>query len=100
MSETEAFKEIFGETIRSAMREVLCEQKPQKKEATIERLYTRDYVCEKLDICKATFHNWKNAGVFKTKKVGRRVYIFADKFDDDFAEEKFQKFHIKPQRFK
>ena len=98
MSETEALKALLGETIKEAVREVLNERKPDESGQQTERYYTRDQICEKLDICHATFHNWQNKGVFKTKKIEGRVYVLADAFDEDFKEDKFVKFRIKPRR--
>ncbi len=92
------FKSMFGDAIKDIMREVLDERKAAEPEVKQDRFYTREEVCQKLSICHATFHNWKNKGVFKTKKISGRLYVFADVFDEDFSEEKFQKFHIKPMK--
>ena len=43
--------------------------------------YTRDQVCEKFDICKATFHNWVNAEVMKTIKISGRTYVESAEVD-------------------
>jgi len=72
MSESEAIKAIFGEVIRDAVRDVLQELRPAEPEKPVDRYYTREQICERLDICRATFHNWKNAGIFKTKKIKGR----------------------------
>lgn len=99
MSESEAIKAIFGEVIRDAVRDALQEFKPEEPAQPKDNFYTREEVCKKLSICRATFHNWKNAGVFKTKKIRGRVYVLADDFDADFAEDKFVKFKIKPRKY-
>ena len=97
MSESEAIKAIFGDVIRDAVRDALQELKPEEPEKAKDEFYTRDEVCRKLDICHATFHNWKNKGVFKTKKIGNKVFVLKDEFDADFAADKFVKFRIKPR---
>ena len=89
---------MFGDAIKSMMREVLDERKPQEKETRKTEFYTRKQVCQMLDICRATFHNWSKKGVFKIKKIGGRVYVFADKFDADMAEDKFVKFKVKERK--
>ena len=99
MSESEAFTAIFGDAIKTMMREVLEEMKPEETEKPKDNFYTREEVCKKLSICSATFHNWKNAGVFKTKKIRGRIYVLADDFDADFAADKFVKFRIKPRKY-
>ena len=99
MSESEAIKAIFGDVIRDAVRVALQELKPEEPEKAKDEFYTRDEVCRKLDICHATFHSWKNAGIFKTKKIRGRIYILADAFDADFAADKFSKFKVKPRKY-
>ena len=69
MSESEAFTAIFGDAIKTMMREVLEEMKPEEPEKSKDNFYTREEVCKKLSICRATFHNWKNAGVFKECQI-------------------------------
>jgi DNA binding domain, excisionase family len=43
--------------------------------------FTREEVCKRLNICKATFHNWVNAGKMKSIKIGNRVYVVSSEID-------------------
>ena len=45
------------------------------------RIYTRDEVCNTLNICKATFHNWVNTRKMKSVKIGNRVYVDSAELD-------------------
>ena len=90
---------MFGDAIKSMMREVLDEVKPAETESSKEKYYSRDAVCKKLDICKATFHNWVNAGRFEAFKIGGRTYVLASELESDAAVEKFKKFKQKPRKY-
>ena len=59
------------------------------------RYYTRVETCEKLDICKATFHNWCNSDILCYCKKGGRVYVDADILDKDMKEGRVQKYKQK-----
>jgi len=92
---TECTLEDFIRSIlRPIIREIVREERNSLDEAAESgivkpkdmRYYTRDEVCEKLKICKATFHNWKNAGKLPTVKIGGRVYIDAEALDRSLCE--------------
>ena len=98
MSESEAFTAVFGDAIKTMMREVLDERKPKEDESKPADFYTRQEVMEMLKICKATYHNWCKKGVFKTKKVENKVFVLKEPFDKDFANDKFVKYRVKAEK--
>jgi hypothetical protein len=99
----EWIRETFKPVLKEICEEIFSEMVEEVGEKMAEpRYYTRDQVCEKLDICRATFHNWQNKGVFKKVKIGNRIYIDADAFDkymEEHAGERL-KFRIRPQHTK
>jgi len=96
MTETEIFTTAFGDVIKRMMNQVLDEREKRNEQSRPVEYYSREEVCRKLHICHATYHNWQKKGVFRTKKIGNKVFVLKDKFDEDFAEEKFIKFRIRP----
>lgn len=88
----EAVKEVLQETMPDYIRETESQQ-PNP----LERFYTREEVCEKLNICHATFHNWVNVGKLRRVKIQGRSYIDAACLDRALEEVTIKpKFNIKP----
>ena len=98
MSESEAFTAIFGDAIKTMMREVLEERETPEEESGPAEFYTRKQVMQMLKICKATYHNWCNKGVFKTMKIENKVYVLKAPFDKAMAEDKFVKYRVKAEK--
>ena len=71
----DVFKESFEQLFDEAMLRV---QEPQ--------YYTREALCSKLDISKATYHNWINDGTIEESKLGNKVLIDARKLDRKIQE--------------
>jgi len=77
--ELEIIERWLQKVIRPVVQEE-CEQMLRKlREAS--QYYTREEVCSKLGISKATFHNWVNSGVLETTKIKGRVYVDAQVLD-------------------
>ena len=77
------FKSLIKETVIEACWECIpyiLEDYETNKKNTI-RLYSRKEVCEKLDICKATYHNWIKRKKLTGIQIGGRVYVDARKLD-------------------
>lgn len=83
---------LFEKIIREAVTAEIKSQVEASQKAIMERMnelaskmnpvyYTREEVCEKLDICKATFHNWVADGKIKPVKMGSRVYVEPSELD-------------------
>ena len=77
---------LVGRIIREAVASEMARQLEASRKVIIDRMneiaskqnpvyYTREEVCARLDICKATFHNWVAAGHIVPVRIGNRVYV-------------------------
>lgn len=78
-------KDLIIDAVSDAVRETLpmiLEGKISTASDPLKRFYSREEVCRKLSICKATYHNWVNAGKLKVVKIQGRSYIDASCLDE------------------
>lgn len=75
--------EILERWLQKAIRPVIheeCEMMLRRLGET-SQYFTREEVCSKLGISKATFHNWVKSGALATTKIKGRVYVDAQLLD-------------------
>ena len=66
-------KDLIRQAVSEAMSEtlpVILKEQFQAEGDPLKRFYSRDEVCRKLSICKATYHNWTRAGKLKAVDAG------------------------------
>jgi len=69
------------EAIRPVIRQELENILNERDTGTVPRHLTRDEVCSRLCISKATFHNWVRKGTLKVTKINGRVYVDGTSID-------------------
>lgn len=90
--EFQIVKGLIEKIIRDAVAPEISRQVEASKNIILERIndlvskvnpvyYTREEVCTRLNICKATFHNWVAEGKIKPVKMGGRVYVEPSELD-------------------
>lgn len=67
-------RDIIEETVRKAVPAAL-EDYFKNAVDPLKHYYTKDQVCQKMNICKATYHNWINSGKLTETKIKGRVYV-------------------------
>ena len=88
----EQMKDLVMNFIQEALAPELERQLDESRKIILDKIndavnlirplnYTREQVCEKFDICKATFHNWVNAEVLKSFKIGSKTYVESAEID-------------------
>ena len=97
----QAIRSWLKDLIKEVIQEIMTEntQLTESQFNPLERFYTREEVCEKLNICHATYHNWVNGGKLKKVKIQGRSYIDAACLDKALEEGTIKtKFNIKPRK--
>lgn len=87
-------KDLIIEAVSEAIRETLpliLEEQFSNESDPLKRFYSREEVCRKLSICKATYHNWIKAGKLKVVKIQGRSYIDAVCLDKALESGQFRK---------
>ena len=92
IEELRTLKSLVEKIVREAVAPEIERQLEQTRNVLLEKMnelaskqnpvyYTREEVCAKLDICKATFHNWVSSGNIRPVRIGGRVYVEPSELD-------------------
>lgn len=70
----ELFEDRIFQTVRKALQQTPLDA-PAGKAFVDDRLYTKEEICEELDISKTTLTSWMNDNKVPFIRLGRRIYF-------------------------